>query len=331
MPNVYVVGSEKLPVEFAGKSNFKKAKEIELNFKNKKNGYDIYNFNSMYKRVRSDFPAPTIYDSACSNGEYLDVEAQDGTFMQPTEFDNGAVGTTAQFILEYDILNSVKANPGFSNIQSIAELKALAKRLQYRVVGYAQGGNGGAVGYGIEAKVWRPADNTWGVFGEHTSSANKEILFETPNSVHINDSTGKVYWCVNSKFPTTALYKSKVFIDYPSLSITLKDGSFLTVDPSPKEVIIKGRDRHVSIEDVAITTEKTFLFDVDYIHTISNDSDPNSADAADIILNFDYHTRLTNNMTLKPGEVISDFSLNCKTMTVKSKSGSQPFRAWGLK
>lgn len=90
-------------------------------------------------------------------------------------------------------------------------------------------------------------------------------------------------------------------------------------------VILIGRQTHASVETTATTTESTATFDVDYISMISNDG------TDDILFNFDANTSAAGTITLKAGEVLSDFPRACNVLYFKAKSGSQPFRAWGVK
>ena len=91
------------------------------------------------------------------------------------------------------------------------------------------------------------------------------------------------------------------------------------------KVIVGGFGSHVSVEGNATTTEESVAFDVTYVHTISNDG------TDDIKINFDADTTQPGVITLKAGEVLEDFPRKCSTLYYKAASGTQPFRAWGVK
>lgn len=90
-------------------------------------------------------------------------------------------------------------------------------------------------------------------------------------------------------------------------------------------VLARGFHTHVSVETTASTTEANSPFSVEIIAMICNDG------TDDIKINFDASTTSAGTITLKPGEVLSDFPRSCSTIYYRSNSGTQPFRAWGLK
>lgn len=96
-------------------------------------------------------------------------------------------------------------------------------------------------------------------------------------------------------------------------------------DTIPLPTKPQGRSSHVSLETNATTTEASSSFNVDLIAAISNDGTDN------ILFNFDANTSSAGTITLKPGEVLTDFPRKCTTIYYKALSGTQPFRAWGVK
>lgn len=86
-----------------------------------------------------------------------------------------------------------------------------------------------------------------------------------------------------------------------------------------------GYKTHVSVETNATTTEANMPFSVEFISIITNDG------TDDIKINFDASTSSSGTITLKPGETLTDFPRSCSTIYYKSVSGTQPFRAWGVK
>lgn len=90
-------------------------------------------------------------------------------------------------------------------------------------------------------------------------------------------------------------------------------------------VLPRGRLTHVSVETSATTTEANSSFSVEFISMIVNDG------TDDIKFNFDANTSSAGTITLKPGEVLTDFPRSCSTLYYKAVSGTQPFRAWGVK
>lgn len=93
---------------------------------------------------------------------------------------------------------------------------------------------------------------------------------------------------------------------------------------SPK-VVPKGRAAHVTVETNATTVAATSAFDVEWIDTIVNDGTDN------ITFNFDALPTAAGAFTLKPGEVRGDIPKTCLVLHHLAASGTQPFRAWGVK
>ncbi len=86
-----------------------------------------------------------------------------------------------------------------------------------------------------------------------------------------------------------------------------------------------GRATHIAVSANATTTEASSAFSVDYVSAIVNDGTDN------ITFNFNAATTAAGAFVLKPGEIYSDVPKTCTTLYYKAASGTQAFRAWGVK
>lgn len=83
---------------------------------------------------------------------------------------------------------------------------------------------------------------------------------------------------------------------------------------------------HASVSGTATTVESTVPFSVAQLNVFANDGTDT------IFLNFDSGTTTVNQIPVSAGETISDLPRTIATqLVVRSQSGSQPFRAWGVK
>lgn len=96
-------------------------------------------------------------------------------------------------------------------------------------------------------------------------------------------------------------------------------------NPLPNQIASQGRGSHVTLETNATTTEANAAFNVDYVVMLANDGTDS------IFFNFDANTTSQGKITLKPGEVLTDFPRKFSTIYYRANSGTQPFRAWGVK
>lgn len=82
---------------------------------------------------------------------------------------------------------------------------------------------------------------------------------------------------------------------------------------------------HSSVEATATATEASAAFDVARVVYIINDG------TADIIFNLNGPTTAPSKFTLKPAEALKDFDRGCSALSYRAATGSQPFRALGVK
>jgi len=96
-------------------------------------------------------------------------------------------------------------------------------------------------------------------------------------------------------------------------------------DINAQRVSPAGRGTHASVSASATTTEANSAFNVEHIIFLANDG------SGDIIFNFDAATTAAGAFTLKTGEALSDIPRKVTTLYYKATSGTQTFRALGVK
>lgn len=232
---------------------------------------------------------------------------------------------TPYIILKFSLIKTAQKYGAYTGNDTLLDLIKNTFKFFINIKAFGFGSNGGVESFGINVDMYNFKNSIWDL--KTSNAANSfddemvlKLNLDPPERIlqYLNND-GELYICLSSKYPTDGKIISGIKLNCANAEMVVESIQL------PVATRVLGSNDHVSLEINATNVESASSFNVEIINVLINDGND------DIYFNFDKSIEKEGTITLKPSESLSDFPRNCKQLYYKSKSGIQPFRAWGVR